>query len=70
MSELPNRIEIPLTIEHDGETVEVGKITYVRERTCRRFWTGAEMICSSCAHQMNNKMANYCSNCGAKVVDE
>ena len=40
------------------------------ERTCERFWTGAEMICSSCAHQLNSKTANYCPNCGAKVVGE
>lgn len=38
------------------------------ERTCKRFWTGAEMICSSCAHQLN-KIARYCPNCGAKVVE-
>ena len=38
------------------------------ERTCKRFWTGAEMICSSCAHQLNNGTANYCPNCGAKVI--
>ena len=37
------------------------------ERTCKRFWTGAEMICSSCAHQLNDATANYCPNCGAKV---
>lgn len=40
------------------------------ERTCQRFWTGAEMICSSCAYQLNNGAARYCPNCGAKVVDE
>ena len=38
-------------------------------RTCRRFWTGAEMICSECAYQLNNAAANYCHNCGAKVVE-
>ena len=42
----------------------------VPERTCRRFWTGAEMICSECAYQLNNATANYCPNCGARVVDE
>ena len=40
------------------------------ERTCKRVWTGAEMICSSCAYQLNDKTANYCRNCGAKVVGE
>ena len=39
------------------------------ERTCQRFWTGAEMICSSCAHQLNDRFARYCPMCGAKVVD-
>lgn len=39
------------------------------ERTCVRFWTGAEMICSECAHQLNSPAAIYCPNCGAKVVD-
>lgn len=31
MAEAPKRIEIPLTVEHDGETVEVGRLCYVRE---------------------------------------
>lgn len=42
----------------------------LEERTCKRFWTGAEMICSRCAHQLNDATANYCPNCGARVVGE
>ena len=52
------------------ETEAVAAWNTRAERTCKRFWTGAEMICSSCAYQLNNATANYCSNCGAKVVDE
>ena len=40
----------------------------VEPRTCKRFWTGASMICSKCGHQLNDPMANYCKTCGAKVV--
>ena len=39
------------------------------ERTCHRFWTGAEMICSNCAYQLNNATANYCPSCGRRVVE-
>ena len=37
--------------------------------TCKRLWTGSEMICSECAHQMNDPTANFCPSCGAEVVD-
>jgi Lar family restriction alleviation protein len=47
---------------------EMEELGWVRKRTCQRFWTGAEMICSSCAHQLNDKTANYCPNCGSRVV--
>lgn len=40
------------------------------ERMCKRFWTGAEMVCSRCAHQLNDATANFCPNCGAKVVEQ
>lgn len=36
MAEAPRRIEIPLTVEHDGETVEIGRLCYVREDVAER----------------------------------
>lgn len=36
---------------------------------CKRLWTGSEMICSECAHQLNDPTANFCPSCGAEVVD-
>ena len=40
----------------------------VEPRTCKRFFIGADMICSECGHQLNDPTANYCKTCGAKVV--
>lgn len=37
--------------------------------TCKRLWTGSEMICSECAHQLNDPTANFCPSCGREVVD-
>ena len=36
MAEAPKRIEIPLTVEHDGETVEIKRLCYVREDVAER----------------------------------
>ena len=54
---------------HDSGPAIVAWNGLIEERTCKRFWTGAEMLCSRCANQLNDATANYCPNCGAKVVD-
>lgn len=53
--------------EHIWASLNGEAVRYVRERTCKRVWTGVEMICSICAYQLNSKTASYCPNCGAKV---
>lgn len=37
--------------------------------TCKRTWTGLEMICSGCGHQMTDQTALFCKNCGREVVE-
>lgn len=41
------------------------------ERTCRMIDNGCELCCSECdgRHEYEEE-PNYCSNCGAKVVDK
>ena len=53
---------------YDRIVCDLDGTAWVPERTCERFWTGAEMLCSSCAHQLNSKTARYCPNCGARVI--
>lgn len=35
--------------------------------TCKRFWTGAEMVCSKCGYQLNSPVAKFCPSCGREV---
>lgn len=42
---------------------------YYQRETCKRTWTGLEMICSGCGHQLTDPTARFCKNCGRKVVE-
>lgn len=58
---------MPRTLYYTSEK-EAAKAWNTRHaETCMRFWTGAELICSVCAHQLNDATVNYCPNCGRKV---
>lgn len=61
----------------DGDTVRYGGSNFVRERTCTikviytEPWLWSE--CSACSEGSEDSAwlsANYCPNCGAKVVAE
>lgn len=61
------------------ESVEIEFDVYVKERTCHweypqsvNGWVGY-MVCSSCGEKYDETvtdLANYCPNCGCKVVGE
>lgn len=68
----------------DADTVRIGGIAFVRERTCRAYSHGCLVIggtktflrcwsCSECHYGWhvsdNDKPYSHCPNCGAKVAE-
>lgn len=58
---------LPITLDHYSEEEAAAAWNTRHVETCKRFWTGAEMICSACGYQLNSPVANFCQSCGRKV---
>lgn len=59
----------------DTGRAQIGDVLLAPERTCRMVkpeWAGPKSrtkACSECGMQFETWLENYCSYCGAKVVD-